>query len=104
MEHWKYWNVQGSGFFTNYRGSHPEILEKLFWKIQENSLENICGQVFCLILANKSTPLRKATSETIWESCRDGFCCAVAVARKCEDNFQKIPKSSKEKVRGSILY
>ena len=43
-----------TGEFTNYRSSHSEVLEKLFWKIWKNSQENIHGGVFFLIFANKN--------------------------------------------------
>ena len=42
-----------SGDFTNHKSSHPEASEKLFWKIKENSQENIHGGVVFLTLANK---------------------------------------------------
>ena len=69
-------NIRPSELFTNYRGykgSHPQILEYLFWKIQENPWKTSAVVHFDLILADKSTPPRTAAFEIIWESRRDGF-------------------------------
>ena len=64
--------------------SHPEILEYLFWKIQENAWKTSAVVHFDLILADKSTPPRTAAFKIIWESCRDGFFCyRDAVTQKC---------------------
>ena len=35
-----------SGVFTNYRTSHPEVVEWLLWKIRENSVKSNGGGVF----------------------------------------------------------
>ena len=65
-----------SEVFANCRGcleSHPEILEYLLWKIQENPWKTSVVVHFDLILAGKSTPPQTAAFEIICERHRDSF-------------------------------
>ena len=62
-----------SSNYRGYRGSHPEILEYLLWKIQEHPWETAVFEHFDLILAGKSSTPRTATFEIIWGNRRDGF-------------------------------
>ena len=107
--HQKHLNVQKnsclSEVFTYHRGSHPELLEQLFCKIQQNSLENIRIGVF-LVLDKKSTPpLTAAVSEIIWESHRDGFLLyRCSRSKMLEQLFRKIREKCQEKIHGSVLF
>ena len=61
-----------SEFFTNYRGSHPVILEYLFLKIQENPRKTSVIVSFDLILTIRALHLGRLLL-IIWESRRNGF-------------------------------
>ena len=59
--------------YRGYRGSYTEILEYLFWKIQENPWKTSVVVHFDLLLADKNTPPPTAAFEITWESRRDVF-------------------------------
>ena len=59
--------------YRGYRGSHPQILEYLLWKIQEHPSETSVFEHSDLNLADKSTIPRTAAFEFIWVKRRDGF-------------------------------
>ena len=67
-------------FSAEFNELSPEILEYLFWKMQENSMETSVVVYIDLILA-KNTPPRTAAFEIIWERRRDGF-----LFFKCSDS------------------